>query len=234
MWAPVSEAFFESLERAAMNTARVATGLLALVLLVALALALAFAARAAVGRLLSRIGFDRRVRRWAIAGDEDWLPSGSPTAFAARASFWAVLATGAFTALEAFEPTSAFGARALAYVPRVLAAAVLITAGIAAARYFQQVVLIGAVNLEIRAARPLGVAARWLILLTAVALALEHLEIGGRILPICFGALFGGVALAVALSVGLGSRDAVSRAWERHEKHDARRGTNPSDEVRHL
>jgi hypothetical protein len=49
----------------------------------------------------------------------------------------------------------------------------------------------------------------------AVAMALEHLGIGGRIVFLAFGILFGGIVLALALAVGLGSKDLVTRSLSR-------------------
>jgi hypothetical protein len=42
-------------------------------------------------------------------------------------------------------------------------------------------------------------------------MVLDHMHIGGDIVKIAFGILFGGVVLTLALVVGLGWRDLVSR-----------------------
>jgi len=47
------------------------------------------------------------------------------------------------------------------------------------------------------------------------AMALDHLQIGGSIIEMAFGILFGGIVLTLALAVGLGSRDLVSRSIEK-------------------
>jgi hypothetical protein len=46
-------------------------------------------------------------------------------------------------------------------------------------------------------------------------MALDHLEIGGAIIELAFGILFGGIVLTLALAVGLGSRDLVTRSLEK-------------------
>jgi hypothetical protein len=46
-------------------------------------------------------------------------------------------------------------------------------------------------------------------------MVLDHLHIGEEIVDLAFGILFGGIVLALALSIGLGSRDLVSRSLER-------------------
>jgi len=44
---------------------------------------------------------------------------------------------------------------------------------------------------------------------------LDHLQIGGNIVELAFGILFGGIVLTLSLAVGLGSRDLVSRSLDR-------------------
>jgi hypothetical protein len=72
-------------------------------------------------------------------------------------------------------------------------------------------------------------------------MVLDHLEIGGAIVELAFGILFGGIVLTLALAVGLGSRDLVSRSLETHvERSD--RGTGghiptsngPGETLRHF
>ena len=84
-----------------------------------------------------------------------------------------------------------------------------------AARFLARNVLIGAVNMQIQSARLLSLGVKWLVLVLAAAMALEHLGIGGGIVRLGFGILFGGIVLAMALAVGLGSKEMVSRSWER-------------------
>jgi len=83
------------------------------------------------------------------------------------------------------------------------------------ARFLARAVLIEAVNMGIQSARLLSLTVKWLVLITAAAMALDHVGIGGRILQLAFGIIFGGIVLAIALAVGLGARDVVSRALER-------------------
>ncbi len=56
---------------------------------------------------------------------------------------------------------------------------------------------------------------KWLVVVLSVAMALEHLRIGAGIVELAFGILFGGIVFALALAVGLGSKEMVSRSLER-------------------
>jgi hypothetical protein len=53
-------------------------------------------------------------------------------------------------------------------------------------------------------------------------MALDHIGLGRTVLLLTFGILFGGVVLAGALAVGLGARDAVSRALEQTRREQKR------------
>ena len=69
-------------------------------------------------------------------------------------------------------------------------------------------------------------------------MVLDHLEIGGAIVELAFGILFGGIVLTLALAVGLGSRDIVSRSLEKNvERTEPLPGdpeSTPSEPLRHF
>ena len=108
--------------------------------------------------------------------------------------------------------------RLFSYIPNVLAALIVLVVGILTARFLGRSVLISAVNMKLQSARLLSVGVKWLVLVLAGAMALEHLGIGGNIVTLSFGILFGGIVLALALAVGLGSKDMVSRSWEQQSQ----------------
>jgi len=95
-------------------------------------------------------------------------------------------------------------------------AAVLLLVGVLLSRFLARSVLIWAVNHEVRWARPLSSATRLGILLVTVAVALEQTGIHQLTILIAFAILFGGVTLALALAVGLGSQDIVRRWLTKH------------------
>jgi serine acetyltransferase len=67
----------------------------------------------------------------------------------------------------------------------------------------------------IQSARLLSLAVKWMVLIVAAAMALDHISIGRTAMLLAFGIVFGGIVLATALAVGLGAKDVVSRALER-------------------
>ncbi len=118
------------------------------------------------------------------------------------------------------------------YLPNVVAALIVLVVGSIIARFLSRSVLIGAVNMNLQYAQLLSAGVRWLVMVLAVAMALEHLAIGRGIIRLAFGILFGGIVLALALAVGLGSKDLVTRSLER----EASRTSAPSthEPVGHL
>jgi hypothetical protein len=70
------------------------------------------------------------------------------------------------------------------------------------------------VNAQLQYARFLSLGVKWLVLVLTAAMVLDHLEVGGNIVGLAFGILFGGIVLTLSLAVGLGSRELVSRSLE--------------------
>ncbi len=130
---------------------------------------------------------------------------------------WTVILLGLLVGVAAFDATltSQLVVSLFGYLPNVIAAVLLLLAGNVCARFLARSVLIGAVNMKLQYARLLSVGVKWLVLVLTVAMVLDHLAIGGRIVDLAFGILFGGIVFALALAVGLGSRDLVSRSLER-------------------
>ena len=102
------------------------------------------------------------------------------------------------------------------------------------ARYLARSALISAVNMQVRSARLIGLGVKWMVLLLSAAMALNQLSIGGQILTLAFGILFGGIVLALALAVGLGSKDVVSRTWEQQSSRPPDPGTPANTLAQHL
>lgn len=191
--------------------------------LVAGSFVVALVLRYAVIRALSGLDFDRRADLLGVSLAE-WTPSRSAAAFITSTTYWTVLALGlllGLTALDAALP-SQFAMTVLQYVPHLVAAMVILVVGGLVARFLARAVLIEAVNMGVQQARVLSLTVKWLVLIVAAAMALDHIGIGRTVLLLAFGIVFGGVVLAVALAVGLGAKDAVSRALERQVREPAR------------
>jgi hypothetical protein len=217
MWNHVSNVLNQALDRTINAAVNFLPGLLALGIILALATVLAFILRAMMRRSLSSIQFDRHVVEWGFGGLAEWSPGRSPSQFVAQIAFWTMVGIGLLVGISALDAriTSLMVVRLVDYLPNVAAAIVVMVVGVILARFFARSVLISAVNMNLQSARLLSLGVKWLVMVLAGAMALGHLGIGGQIVQVSFGILFGGIVLAMALAVGLGSKEMVSRSWER-------------------
>ncbi|ODS52894.1 MAG: hypothetical protein ABS36_15660 [Acidobacteria bacterium SCN 69-37] len=217
MWIEVRQALDESTTQVMTGLARLLPGVIALIVAVVLSLLLAGLASSLVRRALRGIDFDARLAGWGWLDLPAWSPSRSPTRLAARLVAWTILVVGILIGIAAFDTTltSSLVMHVFGSLPNLLTALGLFVIGTMLARFLSRGVLIGAVNMNLPYASLLGVGVRWLVLVLTTAMALDHVGIGGSIVSLAFGILFGGIVLALALAVGLGSKDMVARSLER-------------------
>jgi hypothetical protein len=223
MWNHVEQALHDSMARVATEVAMMLPGVLAFIVALLIFFILAWIFSALVRWLLQAIKFDERVGRGSGSLAE-LSPAHTPTVLAARVVFWAFVLVGVVVGLSAFDASSAqpgIAAYVLDYVPRIVGAAILLFVGTILARFLSRSVLITAVNLNLHYARLLALGVKWMVLVLTAAMVLDHLSIAGAIVDLAFGILFGGIVLALALAVGLGSRDLVSRSLERETARPA-------------
>lgn len=235
MWTDVADAFRAGFHGVALEVARFLPGVLTMLLVLLFTLGLAVAVRFALRRSLAGVDFDRRVHRWGLTTTGEWLPRNAPTQIVAHAGFWTAMLVGFLVGLRALNtaPTDALATRALDYLPSLLAAVLVFVGGLAAARFLERATLINAVNMRIQQARMLSLGTKWLVVLFATALALQQLRVGGALLTISFAIVFGGIVLALALAVGLGSRAAVSRGLAQRFEEEKREEAE-ADEIHHM
>src|SRR5580704_16397305 len=217
MWNQVGQALSNSMTRMLSQAVSLLPGILALIAALLVAILIAWALSAILRRSLAGFEFDRRVAQWGYPAVAEVSPSSSPTLLVTRAIACTIIFVGFLIGISAFDGAlpSQFVIRLFAYLPDVMAAIVVLIAGSITARFLARSVLIGAVNMNLQYARLLSVGVKWLVTVLAVTIAIERLGIGGGIIRLAFGILFGGIVLALALAVGLGSKDLVSRSLER-------------------
>ena len=217
MWDQVNEALRQSASRVLTGAASVLPGVVALLVSLVIAAVVGWLVAKLLRRILRGVGFDERMDRLGFSLLIDLSPLNSPTRLVARVAFWVVMLLGLLVGLAAIDPdrTAILFTNLLSFLPNVFVAILLLLGGVLLARSLARGVLIGAVNMQIQSPRLLSVGVKWLVLVLAATMALNHLSIGGQVLNLAFGILFGGIVLALALAVGLGSKDVVRRSWER-------------------
>ena len=232
MWEQVHQALLESLHRAVFKVATLLPGVLAFAMALLVSVVLGWILAAILRVVLIAIGFDTRVERWGGANAPAWSSARTPTVLATRVVFWATVVAGLFIGIAAFGASisSGLSAYVVDYLSRMVTAVLLLILGTIIARFLSRSVLINGVNMNLEHARLLSLGAKWLVLVFTAAMVLDHLGIARSIVDLGLGILFGGIVLALALAVGLGSRDLVSRSLER-ERHKT---STEEDVVRHF
>ncbi len=230
IWHHMSDALHQSLYRVLTLLIAVLPGILAFFVAILVCTVCGVVISWALRHSLAWLKFDER---FVSKSGTDWTPSSSPSEIAARFSFWACILFGLIIGVSAFDASYATGTAIpislLPYLTHVVGAALLLFAGILAARFLARSVLISAVNAQLQYARILSLGVKWLVLVLTAAMVLDHLEVGRDIVELAFGILFGGIVLTLALAVGLGSRDLVSRSLESRVEHSGDRASIPED-----
>ncbi|HRP12670.1 MAG TPA: mechanosensitive ion channel, partial [Terricaulis sp.] len=121
-----------------------------------------------------------------------------------------------FAAVEAarmldFAAAADMLAQVLALASRVLVGAVIIALGILLANILAAAALReGEPSSEI-----ISTLVRWGVIALAAAVGLSFMDVASRIIELAFGLVLGAVAVAVAISFGIGGRDAAKRLLDR-------------------
>ena len=233
MWEQVGQALEQSTTRVLSQVAGLLPGLVAMAVAILVSFAIAWALAALLGRLFEATHFDERIRDWGGPVLAEWPAAKQPAVIATRIVFWGVVLTGFLIGIAAFDAslTSQLMYQLFEYLPRLFVAVALLLVGNLIARFLPRSVLIGAVNMNLQYARLLSTGVKWTIMVLVVAMALENLAIGGGIVHLAFGILFGGIVFTLALAVGLGSKELVSRSLERET---SRRPEEFEEPFRHL
>ena len=232
MWDKINGLVVESLNRIISGIANFLPGVLALIVILLVTILVTVIVRTVLRRFLRKVDFDRIVGLWGFPEVAAWSPKHSPSLIAIRIVNWCIILVGLLIGINALDAslTSMLVMRLFDYIPHVIAAIIVLAVGTFAARFLSRSVLISAVNLKIYSARLVSVGVKWLVIVLTLAMALEQLGIGGQIVTLSFAILFGGIVLALALAVGLGSKDMVRRSWEKQDRGEEAE----DDELQHL
>jgi hypothetical protein len=230
MWEQINGLLTQASGRIVSGVANFLPGLLALILIMMVTVTVALVVRVILRRFLLSIDFDEHVARWGFE-EFSGSPGRRPALLITRIVTWSIIILGMLLGISALDAAlpSLLVVRVFDYIPNVIAAFLVLAVGAFLARFLSRSVLISAANMRIQSARLLSLGVKWMLLVLAAAMALQHLGIGGSIVTLSFAILFGGIVLALALAVGLGSKDMVSRSWEKQT-----RAEESTEHVEHL
>jgi hypothetical protein len=234
VWYQVKQELIQSTTKFLTELAHLLPGMVALIVALLISIVLAWILAMVVRRLLASIHFDERLNRWGFASLGEWSPMNSPTRLASRTVACIVILAGFLIGIAAFdaESTSLLVRNVFAYIPNIVGAMLVLLVGSIVASFLARSVLIGAVNLNLQYARLLSFGVKWLVIVLAVAMALEHLKIAPGIVELAFGILFGGIVLTLVLAVSLNSKELVTKSLERDAKEAS--SENIEEPFRHV
>jgi len=223
------EAFSDMMKRVAVFLPK----LLALISFILLGLIVGWAVKASLQRLLQALRLDVASERWGVQAALAKAGFKQPLShIVGRLAFWTVFVMFLFMGVDALDlpATAAMMGHLLGFLPSVVTASLLLLVGLLLGNFLAEATLIATVNAQIQEARLIASLVRWGIFLFTAAMVLTQLGIAKEIVVAAFSILFGGVVLAVAISVGLGgrniARDMLERRWRKDKEE--------RDEMAHL
>jgi hypothetical protein len=105
-----------------------------------------------------------------------------------------------------------------AYVPKVIAALLVLVVAMFLANFVSGIVRTAAGNANFPRPEIFAGISRWAIIIFAATIALEQLGIAPLLVTATFNIILGGVCLALALAFGLGGKDAAAKYLEELKK----------------
>ena len=159
------------------------------------------------------------------------LPAAS--VFAGTVVFWLVFLGFLLSGVDVLGLTALQGLVAGfgAFVPRLLVALAIVAVGLVVANFAWRATLLAAVNARVTSPRLLSGAVRALILILAVAMALEQIAVAQTVVLTAFAIAFGAVMAGLAIAFGIGGGSLARRFLERQFPE---RSPADSDRLSHL
>ncbi|HZR65561.1 MAG TPA: hypothetical protein VFA85_10465 [Terriglobales bacterium] len=146
----------------------------------------------------------------------------SPTEVLSRAVFWVAWAAFILVGLSVL-PVPWIGehiSNFFGFLPRLVAAFLILFFGSLAATFFSRAALLGGVNADLPSPRLISQTLRIMMILFVVSMAFEEIGIGSRTVLIAFSLAFGALMLGLAIAFGLGGKDLARKYLERRFARD--------------
>jgi len=175
-----------------------------------------------VARLLRRIRLNDLLRRGGVMSAVDSAAAHfNPSRIIAHLAFWVVMFTAMLVSANAIgiESLAPVFSELVGYVPSVIAAVVIVILGIVLGDFVSGLIM--ASTHALHGGPTLARVGKAGVVVLAVFMSLQELGVATNIVTTAFAIIFGAVALAAALSFGLGNRDLageVTRAWYQQYK----------------
>lgn len=166
-----------------------------------------------VGRALRGVQADRIAEKRGVTQTlADLGFTGTVSGLISDTVYWVILLLSILPTVEALhlDYFTLMVARVLGYLPTVIAAAVILLAGLSFARFLSNALVRSARKGKLEYAGALGIVCRYFISLIVVVITLAQLGVQTAILTIVLAVVLISAGLATALALGFGSRAVVS------------------------
>jgi len=101
--------------------------------------------------------------------------------------------------------------RVILYIPNIIAAIFIFIVGIFVSNLLKNMISAAANNAGLSEGRLLSRIVEVTVMIFVIAVAMEHLNIGARIVELTIGIILGSLGLGVAIAIGLGCKDIIGR-----------------------
>ncbi len=101
--------------------------------------------------------------------------------------------------------------RVILYIPNVIAAVFIFVVGIFVSNLLKNMVSAAANNAGLSEGRLLSRIVEVIVMIFVIAVAMEHLNIGARIVELSVGIILASLGLGLAIAIGLGCKDIIGK-----------------------
>lgn len=198
-------------------------GLLGAAVLLVFGYLLARLVQRTAARILRRVNLNQLVRSGGVLPDHG-ATHVNPTRILATLAFWIVMFSAMLIAAEVLgvDSVAQVFSQMVSYIPSVIAAIVVVIISIVLGDFVEGLIMASAGALHGGAL--LARVGKGGVILLGVFMALQELGVGTEIVTTAFAIIFGAVALALALSFGLGNRELageITRTWYTRWKEES-------------
>jgi len=217
MWNMIVSELSQATHELAQEIAHFLPRLLVMLIIALVGWIFAYLAKVILRRALRLVKFDRLSES---AGASQLLTSAalpSSTELLCRLIFWITWSGFILAGLNALGMVGLeeLISRFLLFLPRLLAAILILFVGMLASSFFSRGALLAAVNADLPSPRLLSYAIRVGILLLTVSMAFEEVGIAEETILVAFAIVFGASMLSLAIAFGMGGRDLAHQFLQR-------------------
>ena len=194
---------------------------------------IAWALRVITRAALRSVRFDALMERLGVTSTMKAADLPLPSTLAASLVFWLVWLGFLLSGVDVLGITVLQGlVRGFGeFIPRLLVALAILVAGFVIANFAWRATLLAAINARVPSPRLLSNGVRYLILILAIAMALEQIAIAQTVVLTAFAIAFGAVMLGLAIAFGIGGGPLARRFLE-HQFPE--RPPSESNDVSHV